>query len=265
MTKKRLLILILIFAYIFGVLSSSIENVNSDQSEGFIVGKEFNVLLPFFEESFIMSELECFQVDEKSSFKIQGLGDEMYVGINYFDGNCSTIEGEFQFKCTNNFMDIISCEFFKVACSNKLVIPFEKEKKKETILMELYGYKGDYSDSQQLLQVLNDFSKLPRTFSSPHKVAYADEDESSELQAIQINTKPTDNEIFPVIENRDDLEKEQNKTKISNENNINNNNNNIEKNNCINYLKLNNCLITLIILINSLILISYHWCFFNSI
>ncbi|KAN0024614.1 hypothetical protein ACTFIV_009022 [Dictyostelium citrinum] len=215
------------------------------------IGREFNVLLPFFEESFIMEELECFEVDEKSSFKIQNIGDEMYVGINYFDGNCSKIEGEFQFKCTNNFMDIISCEFFKVACSDKIVIPFEKEKKKETILMELYGYRGDFDNSQELLQVLNDFSKLPRTFSSPHKVAYADEDDSSELQAVQINTKPTENEMLPVLEkDKEDLKNgENNNTKISNEN-INN-----EKNNSNNFLNLNNFFISLIIIIiNSLII-----------
>ncbi|KAM9988222.1 hypothetical protein ACTFIZ_003579 [Dictyostelium cf. discoideum] len=256
MKLKRLLFLIL-FLFIHFCIgnSSSLENVNSDQ-----IGREFNVLLPIFEESFIMVELECFQVDEKSSFKIENIGDEMYVGINYFDGNCSNIEVEFQFKCTNNYMDIISCEFFKVACSNKIVIPFEKEKKKETILMELYGYKGDFENSQELLQALNDFSKLPRTFSSPHKVAYADDFDSTEqLQAIQINTKQNENEIIPVIEKdkNDDLKTgDQNNTKISNENNINyNNKNNNEKNNSNNFLNLNNYLISsIIILINCLIL-----------
>ncbi|EAL63179.1 hypothetical protein DDB_G0288515 [Dictyostelium discoideum AX4] len=257
MKLKRILFLILfLFIYFCIVLSSkSLENVKSDQFE---IGREFNVLLPIFDESFIMVELECFQVDEKSSFKIEKIGDEMYVGINYFDGNCSNIEGEFQFKCTNNFMDIISCEFFKVACSNKIVIPFEKEKKKETILMELYGYKGDFENSQELLQVLNDFSKLPRTFSSPHKVAYADDfDSNDQLQAIQINTKQTENEIIPVIEKEkdDDLKTaDKNNTKISNENNNNNNNINNEKNNSNNYLNLNNYLISsIIILINCLI------------
>ncbi|KAM9995937.1 hypothetical protein ACTFIY_002111 [Dictyostelium cf. discoideum] len=253
MKLKRILFLFLfLFIYFCIVLSSSsLENLKSDQFE---IGREFNVLLPIFEESFLMVELECFQVDEKSSFKIEKIGDEMYVGINYFDVNCSNIEGEFQFKCTNNFMDIISCEFFKVACSNKIVIPFEKEKKKETILMELYGFKGDFENSQELLQVLNDFSKLPRTFSSPHKVAYADDSDSTDqLQAIQINTKQTENEIIPVIEkDKDDhLKKgDKNNTKISNENNINN-----EKNNSNNYLNLNNYLISSIfILINCLIL-----------